>query len=135
MPTRSTVHFVNEDNEDRHIVYVHFDGEPEKRWPQIQGVLQRIVDHTQTYNRAGFVATQFLVDMVETYAPKSRTNPMVVRLVNQDPNNIEYRYVINCGLTEDDGFPEMKVQKVQPGLLRDDDENYYYTGEEFKAER
>jgi len=114
MSTRSTTWFVygenyGENKKPTAIIYRHPDGYPEGAGVDILRFLEecsKLPDprfSDPSYLAAKYVV--FLADMFNyTYTghgehkrPESRLQFISVGVVNQDPGDIEYRYVVNCG--------------------------------------
>jgi len=118
MSTRSTTHFVEHDL--RAIVYRHHDG-----YPRGHGAdLWRFLTHVQGYctdtrfGDAPYLASKLVVWLAHQYAftyrrdegvlaprPSHPLDFLSVGIVQADPGDIEYRYVVDCGHRDEQGFP------------------------------
>lgn len=147
MSTRSTVHFVSSEWDESHIVYVHHDGYPSYRGKQIMDFLRTVRDEItdSRMGDAGRLAAKFVVYMFNDYYQHAKESDyreaehlmqtISVNLCNEDPGDIEYRYIVNCDTVEFDrdaetySLPEVFVQGVSTALVTGAGENMYDTGE------
>jgi hypothetical protein len=127
MSTRSTTHFTYEANsKPTAIIYRHSDGYPEGAGVDLRRFIKQCSELNDSrlsdpsYLAAKYVV--FLADMfnwsydfknggMEKKRPASRLEFISVGVVNEDPGDIEYRYVINCGKIVN-GLPELKCYSV-----------------------
>ena len=121
MATQSTVHFTSSSFGSHHIVYVHHDGYPEHRGAQIMELLTACKDemHDARFEDAGIIAARFVGYMLNKYHEMNlkygQTHPLgaiSVRLVNDDPGGINYRYVVRCDNIEADGLLEVTYTEI-----------------------
>ena len=132
MSTRSTTHFVDSEatylnGKPVAIIYRHSDGYPECAGRDIVAFLKeckglpdpRLTD--PSYLAAKYVV--FLANMLnhsyKAIAGKfqrvqnaSRLDFLSVGVMNEDPGDIEYRYVVDCGIIQN-GLPEVTCFKVR----------------------
>ena len=129
MSTRSTTHFTyGDESKPVAIVYRHPDGCPDGAGVDIRRVLgecQKLSDprlDDPSYLAAKYVV--FLAGMFNRefkivngkYDYVKSPSPLAfisVGVMTQDPEDIVYRYVINCGNIGKDGLPELKCYHVR----------------------
>jgi uncharacterized protein YfeS len=152
MSTRSTVHFVNEKWYQNHIVYVHHDGYPSYRGRQVMEFLRDVKSEIMDtrFSESGVTAARFVGYMLKTYhdialesvernedAKKwTDTHPLgaiSVKLMNEDPGDIEYRYIVRCDQLDEEGIPKVMMQEVVHMALLDGPDNMYAEGEDLKG--
>ena len=118
MSTRATVHFVESGStKPVAIIYRHWDGYPsglgEDLKKFINTVNKRVVD--KRFNDPAYLAAKWVVfdaQQMSKYTPqkeKTRLAFLSVGIVNQDPCDIEYRYIVTCHFR---GKPTITCQKV-----------------------
>lgn len=144
MSTRSTVHFINPERDERHIVYVHHDGYPSYRGEEIMEFLKICRDEIadSRIGDAGRLAAKFVVYQFDQHYQRAKESdyreaehPMQtisVLLCNEDPGDIQYRYIVDCdtaGGYDSEDLPDVWVQGVSRNSLLGGGENVYHEGE------
>lgn len=121
MSTRSTTHFIDStwtDPKDRltAIIYRHTDGYPEGAGNDIFRFLNRVNKlHDSRFDDAPYLAAKYVVFLAEIFAkswkPSAATDDCLdflsVGVMMDDPGDIQYRYIIDCGKIGADGLPEV----------------------------
>lgn len=101
MSTRSTTHFVYDgDKKPTAIIYRHSDG-----YPEGAGVdLLRFIEETgalrdSRWGDPSYLAAKYVVFLAREFAddPSSPLAFISVGVLDADPGDIEYRYVVRCG--------------------------------------
>jgi hypothetical protein len=126
MSTRSTTHFIA-GKYCPAIIYRHSDGYPEGAGVDLRKFLAECATLRDTrLNDPSYLAARYVVflaqmfnrgyefkggKMIET-VPKSRLDFISVGVVNKDPGDIEYRYVVDCESRGPDGMPSLKCFEV-----------------------
>ena len=126
MSTRSTTHFVDSTGTIA-IIYRHSDGYPEGAGRDLLSFLKecKALPDPRLYD-APYLAAKYVVFLANMFnnslernasgeyvsvPHKSRLDFLSVGIMSEDPSDIEYRYVVNCGkLTK--GIPEVKCFEV-----------------------
>jgi len=137
MATRSTTHFVSSFFNSRAIIYVHHDGYPSEGGERVLRFLETVRDKvpqsSTRFNDNSLTATRFAVFMFHRYLDNKKAYPMPgknidnyhvldtisVAVVDSDPGDIEYRYIVLCDEIEEDGTPKVIVESVWDGWKRD----------------
>lgn len=128
MGTRSTTHFTHGDEKKpTAIIYRHGDGYPEAAGVDIHKFLNECKALKDSrLNDPSYLAAKYVVFLADMFnvdydftdgkmkeiKPASRLEFISVGVLMQDPGNIEYRYVINCGKIGTDGLPTVTCYAV-----------------------
>ena len=125
MSTRSTTHFTHGDGQaPTAIIYRHGDG-----YPDVAGVdILRFLDEcaklkAPRFRDPSYLAAKYVVFLADMFnydwdenlnqiKPKSRLEFISVGVTQQDPGDIEYRYVIDCENLTPEGRPTVKCFEV-----------------------
>ena len=122
MSTRSTTHFIDSRWIDQNtgkpfvdaIVYRHTDGYPEAAGRDLFEFLLRsksLPDSRLT--DPSYLAARFVVFLAQKYADLGDPiNFISVGITMQDPNDIAYRYTVDCGDHTPEGLPTVKCFDV-----------------------
>lgn len=142
MSTRSTVHFIDPEWDERFIVYVHHDGYPSHRGQQVLEFLRVCQEDIKSprLTDAGRTAARFVGYMLDQYhqiatqsnsdwSDKHPLGTLSVKLCNEDPPDIEYRYTVDCSNLDDDGIPTTTIEGVDMALINGTGENGYGEGQ------
>ena len=116
MSTRATVHFEYATGEDEAIIYCQWDGYPEDLGEDLQSFFAAVQAQTidTRFYDASYLAAKFVVWKAGQYA-KNKAKPLdflSLGIVKEDPDDIEYRYLVKCNGNE---VPEVKSQVVDKG--------------------
>ena len=103
MSTRSTTHFVHGDEPPVAIVYRHTDGYPEGAGVDIHRFLERVEQETADtrFGDASYLAAKYVVFLAEMFASRRPLDFLSVGIVREDYPDIEYRYIVDCGVQPD----------------------------------
>ena len=110
MSTRSTTHFLSAGaDKPTAIIYRHPDGYPEGAGADILDFLDQCAELSDSrFNDPSYLAAKYVVfladmfnysyhlDNLDKTRPKSRLDFISVGVVDEDPGDIDYRYVITC---------------------------------------
>lgn len=122
MSTRATIHFTNSPGvEPVAIIYRHCDGYPDGLGEDLKTFIEEVKNQTSDtrFNDPAYLAAKWVVwdanQMVDSGYGKNGWKEgepkmldfLSVGIVNEDPDDIEYRYIVIC-----DGKPTIKRQKV-----------------------
>lgn len=128
MSTRCTTHFIyGSDKKPTAIIYRHSDGYPEGAGRDLLAFLkecQQLRDprlSDPSYLAAKYVV--FLADMFNHHYDWKAKEPIQVRndskldflsvgIVQDDPGDIEFRYIVNCGKFDADKLPAVECYSV-----------------------
>ena len=123
MSTRATVHF-DYGSEPEAIIYRHSDGYPEGLGKDLQRFFQDVQEQTkdQRFTDPSYLAAKFVVWQAWEYVKmsakwsKSTTQPhrldfLSVGVHLRDPEDIEYRYHVDCSQNDEKGFPPVTCEK------------------------
>lgn len=113
MSTRSTTHFTH--NADTvAIIYRHMDGYPEGAGVDLLQFLNRCKGLSDSrLTDPSYLAAKYVVFLAEMFCrTEDRLDFLSVGVVAEDPCDIEYRYVVNCGAIGRDGLPKVTCLKV-----------------------
>jgi hypothetical protein len=115
MSTRCTTHFC-EYGQDVAIIYRHSDGGPTVHGYYLQEFLERCKALKDSrLDDPSYLAARFLVDLVSSQ-PKPESGQIIdfrgVGIVAQDPDDIDFRYVVNCGAATLDGLPYVSFTRM-----------------------
>ena len=118
MSTRSTTHFIDSTDIDETtkkphlsaIIYRHTDGYPEGAGKDIYAFLERVSKLRDTrLSDSSYLAAKYVVFLASMFAAKD--NPLdflSVGVMSEDPMDMAYRYVIDCGKLDANGWPEVR---------------------------
>lgn len=116
MSTRSTTHFTyGEGSEPVAIVYRHSDGYPSGAGIDIKKFLKQCSRlNDSRFDDPSYLAAKYVVFLADMFRePESMLEFLSVGVVREDPPDIEYRYVVNCGsLDPANGFPRLTGYSV-----------------------
>ena len=117
MSTRCTTHFRDTlDGETTAIVYRHHDGYPEGAGVDLVKFVKDVKSQCEgtsygtRFNDESYLAAKYLTFLVTNGYKYDETKPLDfggVGILNQDPMDIEYRYIVVCN-----GEPTIYVQNV-----------------------
>lgn len=129
MSTRSTTHFIdssyiNPDTKKPYlsaIIYRHTDGYPEGAGTDIFRFLERVSKLNDTrLSDPSYLAAKYVMFLAEKfgsglsaqlrqmrYPTNDSLDFLSVGVVMDDPSDIRYRYIIDCGKIGADGLPEV----------------------------
>ena len=127
MSTRSTTHFRDTpDGESTAIIYRHSDGYPSGAGADLLTFIEQVKEQCEgtsygtRFNDSSYLAAKYVAFLTNDFAKHSAYNyetgeqgePKLlnfgsVGILNQDPMDIEYRYIVVC-----DGSPTIYVQEV-----------------------
>jgi len=139
MSTRCTTHF-NYGDSTKAIVYRHSDGYPKGAGNDLRRFLQDIADNLEDtrFSDPAYLAARYVVFLVNTFRENAREFSRNIRqsplksstadtdtakpfehpldflgvgIVMEDPGDIEYRYVVDCGKIID-GLPDLQCYEV-----------------------
>ena len=126
MSTRSTTHFVDSTGTIA-IIYRHSDGYPEGAGRDLISFLVECAALPDPrLNDPSYLAAKYVVFLANMFNSslernasgeyarvphKSRLDFLSVGVMSEDPGDIEYRYVVNCGKIKK-GLPEVKCFHV-----------------------
>src|SRR5208282_1195712 len=102
MSTRSTTHFIDSEFSQKPIaiVYRHSDGYPEGAGMDIVRFLKACKALPDSrLNDPSYLAAKYVVFLADMFngRAKSKLDFISVGILSEDPGDIEYRYVIDCG--------------------------------------
>ena len=116
MATRSNIHFTDGDYLAANI-YVHYDGYPENRLPELQEFFDAVKQGTND-NRFGdpsYLAAKFIVwySLARSSGePHKPLDFLGVGPVVEDAGDAEYIYKVDCSKRCANGFPVVTYDKV-----------------------
>ena len=125
MSTRSTTHF-KYGSDTKAIVYRHYDGSPESAGVELLEFFHEL-KNTIDDNRlddASYLAAKMVVWLANTYNThySNKTGKtekaasiydfLGVGVVMEDPDDIEYRYEVDCDKIGKNGLPEVKCFSI-----------------------
>ena len=125
MSTRSTTHFTYGDSDKPiAIIYRHSDGYPEGAGIDLKRFLEECSQLPDSrFSDPSYLAAKYVVWLADKFnqrydfktgtmtRPASRLEFLSVGVLNSDPGDIEYRYIINCGKMID-GKPELQCYEL-----------------------
>lgn len=134
MSTRSTTHFVyGLKAKPEAIIYRHSDGYPEAAGKDLLRFLMEVAETVQDtrFTDASYLAAKYVVflarefsveydwstDPMTTKPKASRLDFISVGVVNEDPGDIEYRYIVDCD-DQSAGRPAVWVETVGHETVR-----------------
>ena len=110
MSTRATVHF-QKDGVTRAIVYRHSDGYPEGLGEDLKiffAGAEKLAD--RRFNDPTYLAAKFVVWQAGQYARSdSPLDFLSIGVMMEDPDDIEYRYLLGC---DNSNAPKITIEKV-----------------------
>lgn len=111
MSTRATIHFEDANGEVRAIIYRHGDGYPKGLGVDLQTFFGDVQNQTKDtrFNDPSYLAAKWVVWDAQQ-AQKLLLDFLSVGVVQQDPDDIEYRYRVIC---KDDKRPAVKCESVR----------------------
>ena len=124
MSTRSTTHF-REGEKLVAIVYRHLDGYPSRTGKDLLKFFKEVRDNvTDTrFDDASYLAAKWCVYLGRKFAT-NHTSPthyldfVSVGILQADPPNIEYRYIVDCRQRDSEGYPvvtcEVGIESSRP---------------------
>jgi len=121
MSTRSATHFrdITLDGVSTAIVYRHHDGYPEGAGVDLMKFIEQVKEQTSRegasmygtrFDDSSYLAAKYLTFLVTEGYKYDKDYPLDfggVGILNQDPMDIDYRYIVVC-----DGTPTIYVQKI-----------------------
>lgn len=115
MSTRSTMHFLDSEEKDatpEAIVYRHYDGYPEGAGTDIYRFFQAVEKATSDtrFNDPTYLAAKYVVWQAGEFGQGLQF--LGVGVMQRDPLDIEYRYVIECAKLDADGRPTVTCYPV-----------------------
>jgi hypothetical protein len=127
MSTRCTTHFVWDiSDKPQAIIYRHTDGYPEGHGTDLYRFFKEIKDNVDDtrFGDPSYLSAKLVVWLANQFSKHYdyETKEMVpdhyldfisVGVVQSDPGDIEYRYVVECGgQTDDDGYPPVTCEDI-----------------------
>ena len=130
MSTRSTAHFIDySDTKPTAIIYRHSDGYPDGAGVDLRKFLAECATLPDPrFTDPAYLAAKYVVWLANEFnwtydfsakgmvkqRPTSRLEFLSVGIMDQDPGDIEYRYIVNCSKMVD-GLPELKCFNTYSG--------------------
>lgn len=117
MSTRSTTHFTYGDQSEA-IVYRHWDGYPESAGVDIQEFIKQCaILRDNRFNDPTYLAGRYIVFLADKFREKGAAlcDFRSVGPVLADPDDISYRYKIDCSAHEEDGAPVITCTYIGDG--------------------
>lgn len=128
MSTRSTTHFTYK-GVVQAIIYRHTDGYPSGAGADIDRFFAAVEEQTKDtrFTDPNYLAAKYVVFLANefawTYKPDPQANGwtqvksnqldfLSVGVVMEDPGDIEYRYIIDCGNLTEDGRPSVTCHEM-----------------------
>lgn len=117
MATRSNIHFVQQGNTYAN-VYVHYDGYPDNRIPEIQEFFKAVKHWTNDtrFNDPEYLAAKFIVWYSQSGLGEGSPSPSLdflgIGVSVHDHGDIEYIYEIHCDDFDEQGFPKITYTKA-----------------------
>lgn len=130
MSTRSTTHFVYNESDGAHnaaIIYRHTDGYPEGAGTDIYRFFEDVKSQTNDtrFGDPSYLAAKYVVWLADQFAysydfngkemkkvKKNMLDFLSVGVCSGDPGDIEYRYTVNCGKMDEDGYPVVTCKSL-----------------------
>ena len=113
MSTRGTVHFCDNNDKTRAIVYRHSDCYPEGLGEDLKTFLKEVKDNVQDtrFDDSNYLAAKFIVWQAARFAKGHPLNFLSLGIMLEDPADIEYRYKVICN-GSNNKLPEIITEKV-----------------------
>jgi len=116
MATRSNIHFTSNHRTIAN-VYVHYDGYPENRIPELQDFFSEVKSRLRDtrFSDASYLAAKYVVWYSQI---REKTDLPVgldflgIGLAVQDAGDAEYIYTVDCSQHDDNGFPVVTYKEV-----------------------
>lgn len=116
MSTRSTTHFVDSSFSPAGqpaylsaIIYRHSDGYPENAGRDIIRFLEQCQKLSDTrLDDVSYLAARYVVFLAKQFGDVKSLDFRSVGVMMEDPGDIEYRYVVDCGNIGADGLPQVQ---------------------------
>lgn len=131
MSTRSTTHFVSGyEQTPEAIIYRHSDGYPEGHGRDLSLFFQAVEEQTEDrrFTDPSYLAAKLVVWLADRFAQRYehtangyeyvKSQPLdflSVGVVQEDPGDIEYRYVVDCGRLDAAQRPTITCYAVSGG--------------------
>ena len=129
MSTRATIHFLYKGKKDPiAIIYRHSDGYPEGLGEDLKEFFKDVEEQTKDgingtrFNDPSYLAAKWVVWDADQHAREFNSsgeyeksemlNFLSVGIVNEDPSDIEFRYLVKCNTGHDSQEPEVICQEV-----------------------
>ena len=115
MSTRSTMHFQSNWTDEPvtdAIIYRHSDGYPQVAAVDIFRFFAQVQSQTRDtrFTDASYLAAKYVVWLAGEFRGDQPLDFLSVGVCMEDPGDIEYRYLINCGQVQPDGWPNVTCQ-------------------------
>jgi len=114
MATRSNIHFTNKHGIASNL-YVHYDGYPENRLPELAQFFQDVKEGTKDtrFNDPTYLAAKFVVWYASKMAAdKHPLDFLGIGVAMQDNLDSDYIYTVDCSLLVD-GYPTVSFKQNQ----------------------
>lgn len=128
MSTRCTTHFIDTfDPTDPApytpaIIYRHSDGYPEGAGRDLLDFLNEVGKLKDTrFDDPSYLAARYVVYLAKSFAGENPLDFRSIGVVDKDPGDIQYRYVVNCGIMNEAGQPTVTAYEVSGKRLTEVD--------------